>query len=169
MRVGSISNFTFPSAQLSQQKTSQADLSNDIKKTINLEAGVEIDLGTINDKPLSMKILEGGGLEWSGKRRLIKHDGAFTNNDIMALKAFNSYTKTEHGQAENLISVVNDFYMVTKKGYSVDFFNESIHGNSITSGEVEEAIKRMCFTPGEPFTINGRTFEFSAGKLKENK
>lgn len=167
MKIGSVSSTSGMYGVTPNQKPSSSDSNNTFKQSITLDANTPIDLGTIDGKPFEMQIMEGGGFEWSGNIQIKKTEGRVTPEQAAAAYAAASYTSAEHEQAGHISATIISIYLMTKDGLSTDSFNDSIRSSTISQKDVENALNRLGFNPSEPFTVNGRTFIFNSGTLKD--
>lgn len=158
-------------------KTTESFETEEVKNTqnIKLEANTEINLGKLNGKPFMMKVFKEGGIQWSGggliPPELDTPPGTPVREEVKAIvRAREAYSKCEREIGEKNAAIINQFYMITDRGYSADYFNEYIENNpsEFKSSDVLEALKRLGIDGQTPFTINNRTFMFD-GELKEIK
>jgi hypothetical protein len=167
MKIGDISSASGRYNVTANQKPNSSDSNNTFKQSITLDTNTPIDLGTINGKPFEMHIMEGGGFQWSGAIRIKDAEGKVTPEQAAAAYAAASYTTTEHEQAGQILATINKLYLITKNGQSTDPFNDFIRSFNISQKDVENALNRLGFNSSEPFTVNGRTFIFNSGTLKD--
>lgn len=156
-------------------KTTEIIKTKEVKKTqnIKLEANTEINLGKLNGKPFMMKIFAEGGIQWSGggliPANLDTGPGCRVSEGYKAaVRAQEAYSKCERGIGEKNAAIINQFYIITDRGFSADYFNEYIENNpsNFKGSDVLAALNRLGIDGQTPFTINGRQFVFN-GQLKE--
>ncbi len=165
MRIGGYNPYKIANVQ--KQIMTKKDVTEN-KQKIDLKANQTKSLGSLNGKPFDFTMLSGGGFTWSGGLMIRLHSGNKLNaEDLAAAEAYNAYTKEEHQEANNIIGVINQMYLVTSRNQDVDYFNNLVKQNSLSADVVEEAFIRMGVDPSQQFTVNGRNFILESGVLKE--
>lgn len=169
MNIGTISAFSKIYKNVPNEQLVRPDSNQGFFQSLNLEANKIINLGSINGKPLDMKIFQNGGFEWSGSPRIFAHSGSqVTPEDAAAAYAASSlYTKNEYEQGSHISAVINRIYLVANKVMTTNSFNELIINANISQEEIDQALNRLGFDSSEPFTVNNRTFVFKDGILKD--
>ncbi len=170
MNIGGVSSISGSYGYQQGKNTVKSGSVNDFSQSIILEANKQIDLGTIDGKPFKMKLFIDGGFEWSGGLFLKAPQGGskVSPEHAAAAYAFDSYTRAEREKAQDIGGVICALYQVTNRGQKTSFFNSFINnsGKKFLPEETKDALGLIGINPDKPFTINGRTFVFDSGTLK---
>jgi len=120
IRPISSSNLTYINKYQKQTK-----INTNNNQTLTLEAGKQLNLGTINGKSFNMEISQNGGYQWSGAIPVKATPGSTVSElDRMAAKYSGMYTREEHMKANQVTGVINYLYLITTRGQPTQDFND---------------------------------------------
>lgn len=139
-------------------------------QTIKLQADSQINLGTINGKEFDMKINPTGGYQWTGAIQ-VKYtpDSRVSQESVIAAYAAQQYTREEYNECAQITGVINQLYLIVDRGWTAERFNDFCDQTKILQTDVESALSRLGLDYSQPFNINGRTFVYESGTLKDFK
>ncbi len=169
MSIGNVSSIAGASGITTNKQPGNSNSGNAFQNAVTLNANTPINLGTIDDKPFEMQILDGQGFEWSGQMQIQESapGSAPTSEQVAAAYDAQAYSLPEQMQANHVGAVIDELYLMASNGSSTDSINSMINSSQISQSDVEDALTRLGLNSSEPFTVNGRSFIFSSGTLKD--
>jgi len=153
-----------------KQKSGKASFNDKNNQSITLKANSKINLGKINGKEFNMKINPTSGYQWSGASPIkLTNSSVVTANDAAAAYAVQQYTREEYDECAEITGTINLLYLTVDRGWTAEQFNEICGQTNISQSDVESALSRLGLDYSKPFNINGRTFVYEFGTIKDYK
>ncbi|MGV8150079.1 MAG: hypothetical protein ACLKAN_13865 [Alkaliphilus sp.] len=167
MRIKPVSSIVNTHKSMEYQKLSNKNRDNSLQE-VNLVAGKEIDLGNTGGKLVSLKIFADGGYETTNSLRITKGEpgSRVTPEQAAAAYIFHQYSSEEHRKINTISGVIHYLYRMTNNNLPVEYFNDFIKQANISQSDVKEAFGHLMVNITEPFSINGKTFLYENGTLK---
>lgn len=151
-----------------KHKSEKTSFSAGNSQTITLQADSKIDLGTMNGKEFNMKINPTSGYQWSGAIPIKLTNSSVVTADIAAaVYAAQQYTREEYDECAKITGTIHLLYLTADRGWTAEKFNEICSQTKISQSYIESTLNRLDLDYAKPFSINGRTFVYESGTLKD--
>jgi len=146
------------------QGTTPAQLVDKQTNSINIVNGAYYHLGLVNGNPLTGTLLTGGGFNSNFSPMIWDNPNSsvVTPEQKAALRIHQSYSQSERQEATELIAVFMNLSQLAEGRRSV----ASVNNDVMFTQHFPKFAQGIGLDLREPFTINGKSYFYSQGKLQ---